>query len=187
MAKETKKDAKPAYKFLVPRKWVWVWSAIFVPIFLWQLFRGTAPRNYIEAEWAKFTATLHSSSSSTSSSAPVSPARQAEAVPSDPWASVRSLPKSREVPLHFTPGSSELVCNLEKGVWSRQIVTPIESKNYRVEVWPTTDHYFIWFHDGMIARVSNKDSEIKNHGVRRAIFRILVEDPGQTVKVVVDW
>lgn len=79
--KKGKKDSKPAYKQLIPipLKYVRIWSAIFVPIMIWQMSNNTRPRKYIEAEWAKFTAPFRSISSP---AAPVSPARQAEAAPS---------------------------------------------------------------------------------------------------------
>ncbi|MDO8466987.1 MAG: hypothetical protein Q7S83_02490 [bacterium] len=97
---------------------------------------------------------------------------------------VRAMPKSAEAPLWIPKGAEPTIVDLKSGVWSREIVMPTDS-DFETIVNPGPDHFYIWFKDDTIMKVSQSDKEFKDYGLRKKVFRMLVEEPDKKLTVTV--
>lgn len=116
------------------------------------------------------------------SSAPVQPTEGHPSVLCKPVAS--GLPRSFDSPLYFGDGKTSVTVRLRGDAWSREIVTPADSVDYRIDVNPP-DGYLVLFKDGTLGEVSSQQTEVKDHGVRRGIFRLLGNSANQTATVTI--
>ncbi|MDP2696153.1 MAG: hypothetical protein Q8O87_02795 [bacterium] len=99
---------------------------------------------------------------------------------SAPTAPITSYPRDSAPPLHFN-GARSVTVELADGIWSREIITPTESRDYRIDV--NHDAVYVLFKDGHVAALKKGQVEYSDFGIRRGIFRILGTTVGQKVTV----
>lgn len=97
---------------------------------------------------------------------------------------VSGLPRSADLPLYFESGQTSVTIRMRADAWSREIVTPADSVDYRIDVSPP-DGYLIFFKDGTLGEVSADQTEVKDHGVRRGIFRLSGNSANQVATVTI--
>ena len=100
----------------------------------------------------------------------------------------RGLPVSVAPVLFFEQGQRSVTVQLRADMWSREIETPADSRDYRITVEPRLG-YLILFKDGTVAEIVSGDEqlEVYDFGVRRGIFRLLGNSNGQTATVTISY
>lgn len=101
---------------------------------------------------------------------------------------LRDLPKSAAPVLCFEKGQRSVTVQLRADMWSREIETPDDSRDYRITVEPRIG-CLVLFNDGTVEefKPGQEQLEVNDFGIRRGIFRLLGNSNGQTATVTISY